>query len=294
MVTPAARREAVVWIRDERGASERRACELASCARSVARYTSRRDPQEELRAKLREVAARKPRYGYRRLAWQLRREGLAVNDKRIYRLYRSEGLQVRKAKRKRFAAQHRPTRSALRSANERWAMDFLEDSLRWGRKLRTLSVLDEYTRECPAIEVDTSLPAERVVRLLDRLAQERAIPRELQVDNGPEYTSQALELWAYRHGVKLVFNRPGKPTDNPFIESYHGKFRGECLNMHWFLSVQDARQIIEAWRQEYNKERPHSSLGMLTPAEFAARRALPPTSPPAPGEPQTRSQAVTQ
>lgn len=270
MVTPAARREAVTWIRDERQVSERRACSLASCARSVARYVVRGDPQLCLRARLRELAGKKPRYGYRRLAWLLRREGEAVNDKRVYRLYRLEGLAVRKKKRKRLARAAKLMLAPVQAVNERWTMDFMEDSLATGRKIRTFNVVDEFSRECLALEVDRSLSAERVVHVLERLALKRGYPKEVTVDNGPEYTSVALGEWALDHGVELRFNRPGKPTDNPFIESFNGKFRDECLNENWFLGVHDARRIIETFRREYNEERPHSSLGYRTPAEFAA------------------------
>jgi putative transposase len=282
MVTPAARREAVIWIRDGRGVSERRACGLASCTRSVARYRLDRDPQEELRARLRELAARKPRYGYRRLTALLRRAGERVNPKRVHRLYRLEGLSVRRKKRKKLARAPKPVLPRAEQINQRWCMDFVEDSLATGRKLRTFNVLDEHPRECLVIEADTSLPAVRVTRVLERLVGERGAPVEITVDNGPEYTSTELEGWAEKHGVTLHFNRPGKPTDNPFIESFNGKFRDECLNENWFLGVRDARRILEAWRREYNEERPHSSLGYLTPAEFAALR-----SPSAPCAPQT-------
>jgi len=273
-LTPAARREAVAWIRDGFGASERRACTLMSCSRSVARYRLRREGQDELRARLRELAAKKPRYGYRRLTALLRRSGVRINPKRVHRLYRLEGLAVRKKKRKRLARLPRPVLAAATARNARWTMDFMEDSLAWGRKFRTFNVLDEESRECLAIEVDTSLPAARVTRVLDRLKEERGAPQEITVDNGPEYTSTALEEWAAHHGVVLHFNRPGKPTDNPFIESFNGKFRDECLNENWFLSVPDARRIIEAWRREYKEERPHSSLRYRTPAEFAALQPI--------------------
>ena len=282
MVTPAARREAVSWIRDKFGASWRRACGLASCAVSVARHRSRRDPQERLRARLRELAGKKPRYGYRRLAWLLRREGEPANPKRIHRLYRLEGLAVRKKKRKRLARAEPPQLPVVSAPNERWNMDFMEDSVARGRKIRTFNVLDEYSRECLVIEVDTALSGARVCRVLERLATQRGAPREITVDNGPEYTSVSLGEWAADRGVELHFNRPGKPTDNPFIESFNGKFRDECLNENWFLGVEDARRIIEDWRREYNEERPHMSLGMRPPAEFVAL-----WSPPAPGAPQT-------
>lgn len=272
MVTPAARREAILWIREEHQASERRACDLASCARSTARYPARRDGQEALRARLRELAAKKPRYGYRRLTALLRRSGEKVNPKRVHRLYQLEGLSVRRKKRKKLAAKAKPILLPAVAPNDRWGMDFMEDSLAWGRKFRTFNVLDEQPRECLAIEVDTSLPATRVTRVLDRLVGERGAPKELTIDNGPEYTSVVLEEWAEKNQVALHFNRPGKPTDNPFIESFNGKLRDECLNENWFLSLPDARRIIERWRREYNEERPHSSLGYLTPFEFVAQQ----------------------
>ncbi len=272
MVTPAARREAILWIREEHQASERRACGLASCARSTARYRARRGGQEELRARLRELASQKPRYGYRRLTALLRRSGETVNPKRVHRLYQLAGLAVRKKKRKKLAAKAKPIRVPAAAPNHRWGMDFMEDSLASGRKFRTFNVLDEQPRECLAIEVDTSLPATRVIRVLDRLVAERGAPRELSVDNGPEYTSLALEQWAEKNQVVLDFSRPGKPTDNPFIESFNGKFRDECLNESWFLGLPDARSIIERYRREYNEERPHSSLGYLTPVEFIAQQ----------------------
>jgi len=282
MVKPAARREAVQWIRERFGASQRRACSLASCTVSVARYVPRRDPQERLRARIRELAGKKPRYGYRRLTWLLRRAGEAVNPKRVYRLYQLEGLAVRRKKRKKLARTAASQLDAVTAPNERWNMDFMEDSVARGRKLRTLNVLDEYSRECLVIEVDTALSGTRVCRALDRLISQRGTPRQITVDNGPEYTSVALGEWATSHGVDLRFSRPGKPTDNAFIESFNGKFRDECLNENWFFGVGDARRIIEVWRREYNEERPHMSLGMRPPAEFAAL-----WSPPAPGAPQT-------
>ena len=272
MVTPTARREAILWIREKHKASERRACELTNCARSTSRYQASRDGQEDLRARLRELAAKKPRYGYRRLTALLRRSGERVNPKRVHRLYQLEGLAVRRKKRKRLAARAKPIRQPALALSDRWGMDFMEDSLASGRKFRTFNVLDEQPRECLAIEVDSSLPATRVIRVLDRLVAERGAPKELSVDNGPEYTSTTLEQWAEKNHVVLDFSRPGKPTDNPFIESFNGKFRDECLNENWFLSLADARRIIERHRREYNEERPHSSLGYLTPAEFVAQQ----------------------
>ena len=182
---------------------------------------------------------------------------------------------MRRKKRKRLARQAQPVLAPTTAPNERWNMDFMEDSLASGRKFRMLNVLDEHCRECLAIEVDSGLSAQRVTRVLEGLAAERGAPREITVDNGPEYTSRALEQWAQDHTVALHFSRPGKPTDNPFVESFNGKFRDECLNENWFTSVPDARRIIAAYRREYNEERPHSSLGYRTPREFAALCSLP-------------------
>ncbi len=282
MVKPAAQREAVQWIRERFGSSQRRACSLASCTVSVARYVPRRDLQDHLRARIRELAEKKPRYRSRRLTWLLRRSGEVVNPKRVYRLYQLEGLAVRRKKRKKLARAAVPEVAALTAPNERWNMDFMEDSVARGRKLRTLNVLDEYSRECQAIEVDTALSGVRVCRALDQLVSRRGAPRQITVDNGPEHTSVALGEWAENHGVDLRFSRPGKPTENAFVESFNGKSRDECSNENWFLGVGDARRIIEVWRREYNEERPHMSLGMRPPAAFAAL-----WSPPAPGAPQT-------
>ena len=251
--------------------AERRACGLASLSRSTMRYKHRRSGDEELREKLREVAGERRRFGYRRLHVMLRRKGYAVNHKRVYRLYREEGLCVRTRKRKRVSRGDRIPLQAPAEPNEVWCLDFVQDALSWGRKFRTLNVEDAFHRECLAIEVDTSLPGVRVVRVLDRLTEERgAIPDTIVLDNGPELISKALDQWAYERGVRLHFIDPGKPQQNGFIESFNGKFRDECLNEHWFLSLADARRIIEDWRIDYNWNRPHSSLGNLTPMEYLA------------------------
>jgi putative transposase len=203
----------------------------------------------------------------------LRREGWLVNHKRVYRIYRLEGLSVRKRKRKRKrVARWRSKTSAVPvRANSRWSMDFMSDATERRGPLKVLTMVDEYTRECLAIEVDTSLPGFRVVGVLERLRQTRGLPEEILMDNGPEFTSRVLDMWAHRHGVKLMYIEPGKPMQNPYIESFNGRFRDECLNQNWFMNVIEAKQIIESWRQEYNEVRPHSSLGNVTPAEFARR-----------------------
>jgi putative transposase len=252
----------------EFGMSQRRACGLMSVWRSTCRYRGGQRAPGELIEKLRALAQQRPRFGYRRLYVLLRRQGLVVNHKRVDRLYRLEGLSLRKKSRKRRGGRVGRLVAASR-INQRWSMDFVSDTLAGGRRFRAFTIVDDCSRESPAIEVDTSLPGARVVRVLDQIAGERGLPEVIVCDNGPEFISKALDRWAYEHGVKLHFIQPGKPTQNAYIESFNGKFRDECLNEHWFVDLADARQKIEAWRLEYNTQRPHSSLGNLTPEEFA-------------------------
>lgn len=261
--------------------SERRACGLIGVARSSCRYQARGNGDAELRTALRELALERPRFGYRRLWVMLRRQGRDVNRKRVYRVYREEGLAVRQRKRKRVAAIRVPLVLPARP-DELWTMDFTQDALASGRKFRTLNLMDGYTREALAIEVDTSLPGARVVRVLQRLQELGRAPERIQVDNGSEFVSRVVDQWAYAQGVALHFIRPGKPTDNGYIESFNGKFRDECLNQFWFVNLLEAQERIEAWRQDYNQERPHSSLGYQTPLEFAAQAAARGASPPTP------------
>jgi len=275
-VKPAARRAVVAWACGAYVVSVRRACELVSLAESSYRYRHRRSEPEKLRARLLELAAARPRYGYRRLHTFLRREGFEVNHKRVERMYREERLTVRRKKRKRVAAKPRQRREPPKGANERWSMDFTADSLASGRGFRTLNVVDDFTRECVAIEVDTSIPGERVARVLERVIGQRECPKTIVVDNGPEFTSRALDAWAYGRGIELDFIEPGKPVENCFVESFNGKFRDECLSAHWFRDLVDARREIELWRQDYNRVRPHSALGSLTPREYARQRELQP------------------
>jgi putative transposase len=242
--------------------------------RAMLRYRTREtkyaESNERLRTRLRELAEERRRWGYRRLHVLLQREGWVVNIKRIYRIYVEEKLIVRRRKRRhRICAQVRVLLAAPSRVNEAWTMDFLHDALATGRKLRTLSIEDAYTREMLAIEVNTSLPALRVVRVLEKLRQERGLPERIVIDHGTEFTSKTLDQWAYEHHVRLHFITPGRPMENSYIESFHGKFREECLNEHWFLTLDDAGETIEEWRLDYNRVRPHSSLGYLTPEEFA-------------------------
>jgi putative transposase len=268
--------------------SERRACRALGVCRTSHRYVSRRPQPIQLLARLRELAAARPRYGYRRLHVLLSRDGFRLNHKRMFRLYRQEQLAVRRRKRKRLARTARAPLVCPTTANQRWSMDFVSDTLADGRTFRALTIVDDCTRECPAIEVDTSLPGLRVTRVLDRLAELRGLPASLCTDNGPEFAGKALDAWAHARGVTLSFITPGKPTENAYVESFNGKFRDECLNENWFLSLPDAQERIEAFRIEYNQVRPHSSLGDRTPEEFARVLATP-RAPSAPSAPQAQS-----
>ena len=239
--------------------------------RSTYYYKAKARNDEGLTAALKKVAWERRRWGYRRLTLLLRRAGWPDNHKRIHRVYKATGLQVQQRKRRKVARWRGAQLATPRRANERWSMDFVHDSTARQQRLRVLNIVDDCTRECLCCEVDTSLPGERVTRVLDRIVAWRGLPQNLLTDNGPEFTGTALDQWAHRHGVTLQFIAAGKPMQNAYIESFNGKFRDECLNEHWFINVPHARAIIERWRQDYNTERPHSSLQYQTPAAFAAR-----------------------
>lgn len=274
MVTPAARRQAARYVQEAHKLSERRAGRLFAISNSSLRYQSRKPDDAAIRQRLKALATERPRFGFRRLGVLLEREGVTVNHKRLHRLYREEGLVLRKRRRQRAASVTRAPLSSPVRAGQRFSMDFVSDSLASGRSFRAFNIVDDYTRECLAIEVDTSLPGERVVRVLDRLIESGKKPEVIVVDNGPEFTSKAVDAWATRNKVHLRFIDPGKPMQNAYIESFNGKFRDECLNQHWFESVAEAREISERWREDYNQERPHSGLNQQTPAEFARRCAM--------------------
>ena len=249
--------------------SERRACQVLTFQRSSQRYESVADGQAVLRMRIRDLAAVRVSYGYRRLHVLLRREGWHVNHKRVYRLYHLEGLIMQRRKpRRHVSCQRRLSRPAATRPDDSWSMDFMSDELFDGRRIRLLTIVDNFTRESPAITVDTGIGGLRVVEVLDRLARTRKLPKTIRVDNGPEFTSKVLDQWAYLNGVELDFSRPGKPTDNAHIEAFNARLRQECLNENWFLSLEDAREKVETWRQDYNGERPHGALGNLTPKEF--------------------------
>ncbi len=253
--------------------SQRRACDTFDFPRSTVRYQSTADPQIPLRLRLRDLATSRVAYGYRRLHVLLQREGWNVNHKRVYRLYREEDLAMRKRPpRRRVACLKRDLRPVASKKNECWSMDFVSDQLFDGRRIRVLTLVDNHTRESLALHVDQRVRGRDVVRVLEHVTDVHGLPLAIRVDNGPEFISKDLDLWAYWNKVKLDFSRPGKPTDNAFIESFNARFRMECLNEHWFLTLDDARGKIESWRRDYNESRPHSSLGNVPPAEFARRR----------------------
>src|SRR5690349_8155130 len=246
----------------------------ARCCASLARcnYRSHARDARPLVQRIKEIAATRVHYGYRRVHVLLRREGWRDNCKRVYRLYRLEGLSLRhKRPRRNRSARLRQPKQLVTGSNEIWSADFVADALFDGRRLRALTVVDNYTRECLALEVGPNLKGEDVVRTLTRITSSRGKPRTMKSDNGSEFISKAMDRWAYENGVELNFSRPGKPTDNAKVESFNGRFRSECLNAHWFLSLDDAKRKIEAWRRYYNEVRPHSALKWATPAEYARR-----------------------
>lgn len=254
------------------GASQRQVCALLRMSRSVYGYRSRARDATPLVSRIKEIAATRVHYGYRRVHVLLRREGWKDNHKRVYRFYRMEGLSLRhKRPRRNRAARLRQPKQLVKSVNEIWSMDFVADALFDGRRLRALTIVDNYTRECLAIEVGQRLTGDDVAATLNRIKTVRGLPQTIKVDNGSEFISKVMDRWAYEHKVELDFSRPGRPIDNAKIESFNGRLREECLNAHWFLSLDDARRKIEAWRAFYNEVRPHTALKWLTPSEFARR-----------------------
>lgn len=273
---PASRRELVKHLQVVWGVSMRRACAIVGGSRSSLFYRHKRDTQAILRQRIREIAETRVKWGYRRIHVLLRREGWQINAKRVHRLYCLEGLQLRnKTPKRKVSAKLRSDRTLASRQNEVWAMDFMSDQLFDGTRLRILTIVDAFTRFSPAIDARKSYRADDVVNTLERVTRKYGVPKEIRVDNGPEFISGALDLWAYMNGVTLDFSRPGKPTDNAFVESFNGKFRAECLNTAWFLSLVEAQAKCEAWRRDYNEVRPHSSIGHQTPAEliFASGQA---------------------
>ena len=254
------------------GLSIRRSCRLVGMWRATYAYRLRDKGDEVLRLRLRGLAEQRRRFGCPRLHVMLKREELVINHKRTERIYRKESLSLRLKKRKKKASILRVKLPEAGRVNQRWSMDFVGDSTLTGRRFRALAIVDNYSRECPALEVDSSIPGARVVDVLDRLAEMRGLPEVITVDNGPEFAGRTLDEWAYRRGVKLNFIRPGKPVENAYAESFIGRLRDECLNENWFSTVREARDIFETWRRDYNEVRPHSSLDNLSPREFMETR----------------------
>jgi len=257
-----------MYLIDSFGLSQRRASALTGLNRNTLRYERGPDRDEALRKRMRELAELRKRFGCRRLHKLLKREKLVINKKRTERIYREEKLKIRIRRRKKLAAQARIELPKAERPNQLWAMDFLHDALHNGRKFRALPIIDTFTKECFWIEVDTSIGGKRVAQVLTRISALHGLPEQIVVDNGPEFIGNALDAWAYERGIKLQFIRPGKPVDNCYMESFNGRFRDECLNENWFMSLDHARRIIEDWRIDYMQVRPHSSIEGMTPVEF--------------------------
>ena len=278
-MTPTRRRQTAAWFTTTFGVSGQRACRLAGFSRAAWYRKSRAKDQTALRMRIREIAQARPRFGYNRVYILLRREGWLVNLKRVRRLYRLEGLQVRlRVRKRRHRSLHRGPVPSATGLQQRWSMDFVHDQLADGRAFRVLTVVDQWSRLSPLLEVVQHVTGADVAAALDRGYAAEKLPQSITVDHGTEFTSQALDTWAYARGVTLDFTRPGKPTDNGHIESFNARLRDECLNVHQFQSLDHAKALIEAWRIDYNEQRPHGSLGHLTPAEFAANCQLTSTS----------------
>lgn len=252
--------------------SERAACQLVGISRTAYRYQSKKPSDDRLKARLRALAVQYPRYGYLLLHSLLKGEGLVINKKRTYRIYKEENLQIRTKKRKKLQ-RARIVLTTPSCVNERWSMDFIHDQLSNGRRFRVLNVMDDYNRELVGQLVGFSISGRQVARFLSQVGLGRGLPKQVICDNGTEFTSKAMFFWGEENNVKLSFIQPGKPTQNAFIESLNGKFRNECLNQHWFRSIKEARDNIMAWRDHYNHERPHSSLNYMSPVAFAKKAA---------------------
>jgi putative transposase len=269
VVTRPDKRKAVCLLTDK-GLSERQSCQLVGIDRNTHRLQTETNKDTELKQHIEQLAKEKPRYGYKRLTLLIRNEGYIVNHKRIYRIYRELNLAVKAKRRKKLKTCARGSIVLLATApNQIWSMDYQSDQLASGRRFRCLNLVDNYTRECLAIEADTSLPSGSVVATLEQLKQLRGLPQKIMVDNGPEFRSKTLQKWALINKVELHFIDPGKPMQNGIIESFNGRVRDECLNLHWFLNLKDARQILLSWKNDYNLVRPHSSLKNQAPSQFA-------------------------
>ncbi|WP_395188736.1 IS3 family transposase [Vibrio diabolicus] len=265
------KRKAVKIIQKGTQLSERRACLLVGIQRASLRYQPQANREDDkLQARIKELALERRRFGYRRIHRLLKREGFDVNHKRVYRLYCELGLTVSKRRRRKSQCVEREPLLLPSVPNHTWSMDFVMDALSNGRRIKCLTIVDDYTKECLDIPVATGISGDEVVITLESIAAFRGYPEAIRTDQGPEFTGKALDQWAYQHGVILKLIQAGKPTQNAYIESFNGKFRDECLNEHWFRDLSHARDLISLWRMDYNENRPHSALGYLTPSEFAA------------------------
>ena len=270
-----AKRRAVGFLMDDMGLSERRSCRIVGLSRSVQQYRALPKNDDGLVDRMKQLAAENRRYGYLRLHALLRREGLVVNPKRTYRLYLEQGLQVRTKKRRKLPRRDRVAPQVPDRPMQRWSLDFMSDQLADYRRFRILNIVDDHSRFCPGQIVDVSITGARLARYLDELALLHGLPEEIVLDNGPEGTSKAMFEWSERTGVRLRFIEPGKPVQNAFVESFNGKLRDECMNLHWFRSLRDAREEIARWRVHYNTKRPHSALGYQTPMEVLTATTAP-------------------
>ena len=271
MVTPAQRRDAVTHLKSAHQMSERRACKIAGVNRALVRYRAKTPSDAPLRDRLKALAHERRRFGHRRLHVLLRREGWAVNKKRVQRIYREERLMVRKRGGRKRALGLRAPMKAPDRPNACWSLDFVHDQMTDGRRFRMLCVVDECTRECLALVPDTSISGQRVTRELNRIIEWRGRPEAILSDNGTELTSNAILAWSDEQHIEWRYIQPGKPSQNAFVESFNGRLRDELLNETLFRSLTHARQMLGAWREDYNHHRPHSKLGWLTPAGYAAR-----------------------
>lgn len=282
MVGAPRRRVAARYLISHYRVSQRRACGLVGQSRSVHRYVGRRPPETALKRRIQELAAVRVRYGYKRIHVLLKRDGMTINHKRVHRLYCELGLQLRSRRPRRHvsAAHRQPVRCQATAPNQAWSMDFVSDQLADGRRFRVLTVVDLFTREALVLRPGARLGGTDVVEALTRIAARRGVPTRIHCDNGSEFCGRIMDLWAYHHHVTMEFSRPGKPTDHAHIEAFNGRLRDECLNAHWFETIDDAKAKIEAWRRHYNESRPHRALNNLSPCEYGARWAQ--------GRPETR------
>jgi putative transposase len=271
MVSPGVKREAVAYLQEKRHLKARRACRLLGLASSTHHHTSKRIRSDEpVRERLKGLALERARWGMPRLFELLKREGFMDNYKRVERIYGNAGLQITRRPKKKLPARPRVPLAPSTKPNKFWSMDFVSDALTTHQRFRCLNIVDDCTKECLAIHVARSIRSKNVVEVLEAIAKERGYPEAIRCDNGPELIALDLDIWAFTHNVKLQFIEPGKPTQNAYIESFNGKFRDECLNANWFETLEAAKEVIEKWRLDYNSMRPHSSINMKTPNEYAA------------------------